>query len=33
MELAKIRIYDSFRDTLQKACKMLKIRGGAGKKK
>ncbi len=28
-----IRIYDSFRDTLQKACKMLKIRGGAGKKK
>ena len=28
-----IRIYDSFRDTLQKACKILKIRGGAGKKK
>ena len=29
----KVKIYDSFRDTLRKACKTLGIRGGTGKKK
>lgn len=29
----KVKIYDSFRDTLRKACKTLGIRGGTGKKR